>query len=357
MRAVFAFAAQSALAENAVMPHPHCRATLATAAIAALLAACAGEADGGTTRAAAAVPANAGQLKLATWNLEWLIAPQELRRLRRDCLPDGAFPGRRERFVPCDVATDLERAATDLEALARYSRRLDADVIALQEVDGPAAARLVFEGYEFCFTSRRHVQNTGFAIRRGIPYRCAEYAPLSLDGRVRRGAEVVLYPGESRELHLLSVHLKSGCNRRSLDSGRDACAVLARQVPALERWIDERAARSQSFAVLGDFNRDLLDDRGPARGPSGSLRSLWAELDDGDPPEADLVNPAEGRRFRNCSPDQNHGGYIDHIVLSRSLAQRLVPGSFERLVFLPDEALRLRLADHCPVAVTVALRR
>ncbi len=331
------------------------RATLATAALGVLLAACAGEAGGVSARTGGGEPASAGRLKLATWNLEWLIAPQELRRLRRDCLPEGVSPGRRERFVPCDVATDLERSASDLAALARYARRLDADVIALQEVDGPAAARLVFSGYAFCFTSRRHVQNTGFAVRRGIPHRCGEYAPLSLDGRVRRGAELVVYPGEPRELHLLSVHLKSGCGRRGLDSGRKDCTVLAQQVPRLEHWIDERAARGQSFAVLGDFNRDLLDDGGPARGPSGSLRSLWAEIDDGDPPEADLVNPAQGQRFRNCSPQQNYAGYIDHIVLSRSLAQRLVPGSFERLVYLPDEALRLRLADHCPVAVTVEL--
>lgn len=330
------------------------RATLATAALAALLAACAGEA-GGVSARTGGEPASAGRLKLATWNLEWLIAPQELRRLRRDCLPEGVSPGRRERFVPCDVATDLERSASDLAALARYARRLDADVIALQEVDGPAAARLVFAGYAFCFTSRRHVQNTGFAIRSGIPHRCGEYAPLSLDGHVRHGAELVIYPGEPRETHLLSVHLKSGCARRSLDSGRRDCTLLAQQVPPLERWIDERAARGQSFAVLGDFNRDLLDDRGPARAPAGGLRSLWTEIDDGDPPEADLFNPAEGQPFRNCSPRQNHSGYIDHIVLSRSLAQRLVPGSFERLVYLPDEALRLRLADHCPVAVTVEL--
>ncbi len=333
----------------------HCRASLATAALATLLASCLGEAGGGAARAADATPGATGRLKLATWNLEWLIAPQEMRRLRHDCVPHGASPGQRARFVPCDVATELDRSATDFAALARYARRLNADVIALQEVDGPAAARLVFPEHEFCFTSRAHVQNTGFAIRRGIPHRCGEYVPLSLDGRVRRGAVLVVYPGEARELHLLSVHLKSGCGRRSLDSPRPACALLARQVPALEHWIDERAARSQAFAVLGDFNRELLADVGPARNGAGDLRSLWAEIDDADPPEADLVNPAAGQRFRNCGPQHNHAGYIDHIVLSRSLAQRLVPGSFERLVYAPDEALRLRLADHCPLAVSIAL--
>jgi endonuclease/exonuclease/phosphatase family metal-dependent hydrolase len=317
-----------------------------------LLSACGNDAALPSAQAAAG---RDGSIKLATWNLEWLIAPETLRSLRSTCVPDGASPGRRERFIPCDVATELERSASDFSAIARYAKRLDADVIALQEVDGPSAARRVFPDYEFCFTSRKAVQNTGFAIRRGLPFRCGEYQSLSLNGRVRRGAELVLYPGEPRELHLLSVHLKSGCGRRTLDSGRDQCAVLALQVPELERWIDARAARGQPLAVLGDFNRDLLDDRGPARSASGGLRSLWAEIDDADPPEADLTLAAEGQRFSNCAPNQNYGGYIDHIVLSRTLAERRVPGSFERVVYAPADALRLKLPDHCPVAIRVRL--
>jgi endonuclease/exonuclease/phosphatase family metal-dependent hydrolase len=338
---------------------PHRRTAVgALALLATLLAACGpGAATPAASSAAAttAVASRGGTLKLATWNMEWLIAPETLRALRANCVPDGASPGRRERFVPCRVATELQRSATDFTAIARYAKRLDADVIALQEVDGPGTARRVFPDHEFCFTSRKHVQNTGFAIRRGLPFRCSEYQPLSLNGRVRRGAELVLFPGEPRELHLLSVHLKSGCGRRTLDSGRDQCTVLASQVPELERWIDTRAARGLPFAVLGDFNRDLLDDRGPARASSGALRSLWAEIDDGEPAESDLALAAEGQRFTNCAPNQNYGGFIDHIVLSRTLAERRVPGSFDRVVYDPADALRLKLPDHCPVAVSVRL--
>jgi endonuclease/exonuclease/phosphatase family metal-dependent hydrolase len=305
---------------------------------------------------ALAAQSTRGELKIATWNLEWLIAPEQLRKLKSSCVPRDGSPGRRERFVPCDVATDHERSRQDFSALARYARKLDADVVALQEVDGSTAARRVFEGYNFCFTSRTHVQNTGFAIRRGIPYRCGEdFEPLALGGRVRRGAELILFPGEAREIRLLSVHLKSGCGRRTLDSGRDQCTVLAQQVPLLERWIDSQAAAGRRFAVLGDFNRDLLADKGPARSEAGALRSLWAEIDDGDPSEADLGIAAEGERFVNCAPSQNFGGYIDHIVLSRSLAAARVPGSFDRLIWDAAEAQRLNLADHCPVAISIQL--
>lgn len=309
-------------------------------------------------RGAEAGARDAATLRLATWNLEWLVAPESFLALKRSCVPQGASPGGRRRSIPCDVAAQLERSTADFEALARYARELDADVVAIQEVDGPAAARRVFRRHRFCFTGAPGVQNLGFAVREGLPFRCGpDLTELSLQGRVRRGAELVLFPDTAREIRLLAVHLKSGCGRRTLDSPREQCAVLARQVPALESWVDAQAVAGRPFAVLGDFNRELLWDTGPARNAAGAPRSLWSEIDDGDPPEADLVNAAEGERFVNCHPGQNFGGYIDHILLSRSLAAMRVPGSFHRVTFEPRDALRRKLTDHCPVALDLTVRR
>ena len=257
----------------------------------------------------------------------------------------------RERRLPCDVAFRFERSARDFDVLARYARRLDADVIALQEADGPEAARLVFRGYSFCFTARRHPQNNGFAIRAGLPHRCGrDVTALSLRDSLRRGAELILFPGEPREVHLLSVHLKAGCSRDPLDTRSEACRDLSRQVSALEAWIDAQARAGRRFAVLGDFNRQLLRERS-----DGKARGLWPAIDDGEPPEADLLNAAEGQRFRNCTPGQRYSEYIDFIVLSRSLGQAVVPGSFERLTYRPTDAHRAQLSDHCPVAIRVRL--
>jgi endonuclease/exonuclease/phosphatase family metal-dependent hydrolase len=300
--------------------------------------------------------ARPSELKLATWNLEWLVAPATFKSLKATCVPQGASAFASERRLPCDVAQRFERSSRDFATLARYARQLNADVIALQEVDGPDAARLVFPGYEFCFSGSRHLQNTGFAIRAGLPKRCGpDLAALSLADSVRRGAEVVLFPGEPRELHLLSIHLKSGCKNKLLDSGEKSCGTLARQVPILEDWIDVQATARRTFAVLGDFNRQLLEERGPARSPTGQVLRLWPEIDDGQPPDARLRNTAEGQPFRNCVPGQGHAGFIDHIVLGRRLAATLVPGSFERFTFSAADARHARLSDHCPVAVRVAI--
>src|SRR5690348_15577690 len=106
-------------------------------------------------------------IKIATWNLEWLLSPQAFKSLKADCALDDASARGEIRRLPCDVASRLERSSRDFSVLARYARELDADVVAVQETDGADAARLVFPGYDFCFTDRKHVQNTGFAVRRG----------------------------------------------------------------------------------------------------------------------------------------------------------------------------------------------
>jgi endonuclease/exonuclease/phosphatase family metal-dependent hydrolase len=111
----------------------------------------------------------------------------------------------------------------------------------------------------------------------------------------------------------------------------------------LEKWVDDQAASGVPFGVLGDFNRDLR------REPAGP--SIWADLDDADPPDADLVNTAEGQAFENCSPAQTFSGYIDYILLGRRMGQGLVAGSFGRELFRPRDALRRKLSDHCPVFI------
>ncbi|MFM8516416.1 MAG: endonuclease/exonuclease/phosphatase family protein [Nevskiaceae bacterium] len=295
------------------------------------------------------------RLRLATWNLEWLIAPEEFRALARDCVPRDASPGPRRRFIPCNVAAEHERSTADFRALERYARLLDADVVALQEVDGEKAARLVFPDHEFCFTQREGVQNNGFAIRRGLAHRCGEdLSALSLGGRVRSGAELIHFPGTGQEMRLLSVHLKSGCPRRPLDDPRDACETLARQVPELERWIDTQAEAGRRYAILGDFNHDLLMGRGPARNDQGQLRHFWAEIDDGEPAGARLVNVAADQPFVNCAAGQNYTSYIDHVILGESLAEWRLAGSFIRVTYDTRDALQRKLTDHCPVGVDLA---
>ena len=302
----------------------------------------------GATVVAAARVATAARvtLKIATWNMEWFLTPATFNTLKHGCTRDESAHRWNPRSIPCDVAATLERSATDIAGMVRVAERLDADVVAIEEVDAAEAAAQVFRKYQFCFTGGHEVQNTGFAIRRGLPYRCGpDLMELSLGDQLRRGATVVLYPGSSQELHLLAVHLKSGCARAPLDSSARACERLARQAPALREWIAAQQRAGSRFAVLGDFNRELQSERGDG---------LWARLG-ASGPETPLVNTAAGEAFRNCYAGQTHTGYIDYILLGTALAPALQRGSFERLTYSPADAWRLKLSDHCPVAVRLRL--
>lgn len=280
-------------------------------------------------------------LRVASWNLEWLVSPATAQRARSACQA-GARAS-----LPCDVAIDAARSSTDFLVLARHAARLDADVVALQEVEDAATVARVFRGYDSCLTQRRAAQNVGFAFRRGLRVRCGpDLLTLSQGDRARRGAVLVVDPGGPAELHLLAVHLKSGCAREPLEATLPSCRLLARQLPAVADWIRDETAAGHRFAVLGDFNRSFAPDAGDA---------AWEGLAQAAGPPGALVNAAAGLRFTGCYPGQVHTRYIDYILVGRGRGLGVVPGSFQRLPFAPAEVRRYRLSDHCPVGVLLQI--
>lgn len=276
--------------------------------------------------------ATAQTLRLATWNMEWLVSAQTSRTARAACL-GGARPE-----LPCDVALDQVRSSADYAALAGYARDLDADVLAIQEVEDEATAAKVLSGYRFCLTGSRAPQNVGFAIRRGLSFRCEpDYMPLALGGRLRRGAVLTLFPGTGNETRLLAVHLKSGCARDRRKPNASACSQWQQQLPLLSQWVNAQTGR---YAVLGDFNREL----GPAD-PNGLLATLQRAAN------GRLTDAAGTARFASCWPGQANATGIDHILLGGGLQTLALPGSYGRLHYRSSDVRRYRLSDHCPVSI------
>lgn len=295
-------------------------------------------------------------LTLATWNLEWLMSPAVHEELSARCVRQQ--PASRERALPCTPGRTPppRRSLADLDALAHHADRLrqreQVDVVALQEVDGPEAARLVFrQGWRVdCFVQRAHPQKVGFAIREGLPYRCnGDLAALDVDGTSRAGADISLWPGTPREVRVLAVHLKSGCFTGKLDRSFAPCQRLQQQVPVVEAWIDQRVREGVALAVLGDFNRHLAKD---ARFPAGpderaplNIIQAWS---DQQPPGADLLRATEGQPYLPCNAQDTHSQYIDDILIDRRLADRNANRRFARLSYDPREQGRM-LSDHCPL--------
>ena len=261
-------------------------------------------------------PVGAAPLTFATWNIEHLrIANQ-----------DGPS----------------KRNSADYKRLQGYADRLNADVIALQEVEGPDAARRVFSpsDYRFFFTAQSGSMRTGFAVKRHLNViQNPDYSDLSVNDKTLPAADITLMINDRTTLRMLSVHLKTGCWGDPLTTDSQACRTLSMQAGALERWIDARAAEGEPFAVMGDFNRrfDMRND------------AFWAEINNGFPGSASLTRVTEGR-LDQCWGSR-YPKFIDHIVLDPSASNWVVGGSFRQLVYTESPKLQNQLSDHCPISI------
>jgi endonuclease/exonuclease/phosphatase family metal-dependent hydrolase len=312
------------------------------AALAAALAAAA------TACAAPAVPA-ARPLTVATWNMEWMMRPGVFDSLAGACFGRGARAGGSERAIPCDLAPRGRWSEADLARIRDFAKSLPVDVFALQEIDGEDVARTLFPDRAFCFTKRRAVQNVGFAIRKGLSFRCnPDYEALGLpENDVRWGADLTLEPGTPRAVRLLAVHLKASCNRDALTADRPDCRTLRRQVPVLEDWIDARAKAGEAFGVVGDFNRRFDREPAAARDGQGRLVAMWPEIDDGVPAGADLTDPGAKHGPVGCANGHGERTPIDYLILGERLAGRLVRDSFRAWTYPAGG----RWPDHCVISI------
>jgi endonuclease/exonuclease/phosphatase family metal-dependent hydrolase len=304
-------------------------------------------------------------LRLATWNLEHLAA-----RDGAGCRP---------------------RTESDYARLRYHAARMEADVIALQEVENAEAVKRVFDPRIYAIeistqpdrdlgacrrrpNENRTAQRTGFAINRarlaelGLTYRrLPDFTEIGADNR-RWATHVRLGPKDrgGERLHLLSLHLKSGCSYGRLTASvrRHQCQVLIRQRGILEEWIDGRAAADERFVLLGDFNRQLdqPEDR------------FWADIDDSAVCawRADAVLgrrclPGSGRANSNADLVLANAGIpfpfpynprypyaVDHFVFDGPSARRIVTGSYSALDYEGDAKPP---SDHHPLLISLRLRR
>jgi endonuclease/exonuclease/phosphatase family metal-dependent hydrolase len=282
----------------------------------------------------APAPAAPRPLRIASWNLEWLVDAHTALAARIACRDGGPIT------LPCDVVRALPRNSADLARLAAYARELDADVVAFQEVENQHIARRVFRGYQICLRPGSGLQQVGFALRPGLTHHCGQpLTQLAVNARGRAGQPLTLEVPGLGTIELLAVHLKSGCAHDPLDSASDACRLLAAQASVLGQWIRQQATRQVRFIVLGDFNRG---------GPPRVSDPFWATLD-----PAAFVASSTLLPFANCSWGAPYREFIDHILVSRALVAALPEEPFRQLRYRPGDAARYLLSDHCPIGVSL----
>jgi endonuclease/exonuclease/phosphatase family metal-dependent hydrolase len=277
------------------------------------------------------------ELKVASWNIAWLGSHEY-----------------------------NQRKASDYQQLANYAKELNADVIALQEVESAEWARKVLgDNYNYYFSTREWVQRVGVAVKKsaGLTVTAQEYKALDVDN-VRHGMDISL-SRNGKELTLLAVHLKSGCFNEPLDDKsiklmanastkeirrKEACSILSKQIKPLENWLDQQAKEDKAYLVLGDFNRRFVNDISLKYSEE---QGLWQALDDDE--QQTLWTPTLGVNS-DCWSGY-YKDYIDHIVFNPKAKNMYQANSFNQLVFkekYTKEISRL-LSDHCPISVKLML--
>jgi endonuclease/exonuclease/phosphatase family metal-dependent hydrolase len=267
--------------------------------------------------------AQAKDYKIATWNLDWLT----LRHTGDPALPENVHT----------------RRPADFTRLRAYADKLNADIVAFEEVDGTAAAAQIFNPAHYTLITIREdvVQQVGLAVSNTIKVQQnADVTALDVEPdashKLRNGLDATLTFPNGATLRVLAVHLKTGCHEDIIaTSQRPQCVLLGKQIIPLAAWAHARAAEGTPYTILGDFNR-VMDQ-------PEELSTALAQA-------ASLTRVTTGK----ADPCWKGGSFIDHIFLGGPAQAWLIPASLRVQTYRNDPASeRDRLSDHCPVSVRI----
>ena len=278
---------------------------------------------------------NHGDLLIASWNIAWFGDGVN------DCQLRGNY-----RTKQTECTGKHMRNAQDIQRLSLYQQMLDADIIALQEMENIAAIHQIFpmEDWQVFISSRRvsaqWAQHVAIVVRSGIQVnRHADYTAIDTSsGHLRYGIDLTIISPKGQSFRMLGIHLKSGC----LDGGefdpRRACRSLWRQNKPLEDWIEARVASGTPFIIAGDWNRHITIASDP----------FWLALDDGNPAHLRLLRTALAQRSQCYNSDIP---FVNHIVLGGPAVDWFK--SFWELPYMQGED-RHKISDHCPIRVHIS---
>lgn len=278
-------------------------------------------------------------VRIATWNVENFV----------DGVDDPYVD------APLENTGGRDRAAK-LERVVEVLRTIDADVVILQEFEHSrwlralAVERFPERGYRFFAGTESNTWYQNVVVMSRLPLGvlrsyAAVHTPVpglrDSAGRPEVQSQInnrmwllELLARDGTTLHVAGLHLKAGRTPRDT-------AMREGQVRFLQGELADVARRGAGIVVAGDLN---------ATPGSRELDLLLAGAGTGVP----LVDPLAGRGILT-HPAPRPTRQLDHILVDRRLAARLVPDGVRLHTPLPLEAMA-GASDHLPLVATFVLR-
>ncbi|WP_299018035.1 endonuclease/exonuclease/phosphatase family protein [uncultured Photobacterium sp.] len=291
------------------------------------------------------------QLIIVSWNLQWLSVAK----------------GKTKKII---------RTSSDMAYLAKLITDISPDILAFQEVDNLEAIQAILptSGYKILLSTRTQqpdeifpVQNqfTGFAVKNSLrvtdnPDLRDLNLPFSRKQKRRKntrklryGSYITVKTTNSKEFHILNVHLKSGCFSQKSSFKSTPCRVLRKQGHILNNWIKTRNKRNESYLVLGDFNHHLNSKH------QWLLSTINASLSKPAILLSEQITAKCTISYSNKNGRKKRRRYrylIDHALGSDKIAQLIIPnGNIFQYQYPAGAINQHQLSDHCPLILHLPL--
>lgn len=287
------------------------------------------------------------RLRVATWNIRWF--------------PDGK-PGKGK----------SPDEGTDVPWLACAIASLNVDAVALQEIktneNAKQRSRALLAELDRLTSGKWRLETDGCENRDGQHVallvdetrlsigKLTTLASLNANGepcknQLRPGFAAYLKKKSGADFHLVSVHMKSGDERRSLELREKALAGIV----AAEREL-QAATPDRDVVIAGDFNTMGCKKCATKVSAADELASTDRTL--AGLSVAFRRIPTDG----DCSERNSHGSaLLDHFFVARSMAElgpdvrARVDGICREMGCARSKGLPVetRLSDHCPVVLEI----
>lgn len=252
------------------------------------------------------------ELVIGTFNIKWL------------------GDGKDDRF---------DRTGADYSRISNLIGEIDADILALQEIENKAALSKLSSklgNYKLKIVNDDYPQKTAYLVKNEIYIVNTEcYTPIEVIPEETRPGFYLEVKYKNKNIHLMNVHFKSTSRYDSTDRlKRESIRIRTRQAEKAAHFADSLInAGEENVVILGDLNDN------PFKTNRETLNSLKNNeelifLTDGLP-------SCRNKLWRT----------IDHIVVSKPLFGNFLEGSSRVVNFNNSVHDRFteKISDHCPV--------